>query len=115
MILVDTNVWIDFFKGKNDTKKLPELIEQDQVFLHPYVLTELVIGGLKKEIQTKLEKIQTLEIISEDKMRLFVIKENLIGKGLGLVDIHLLASARMNNSEIWTFDSVLKKIANQIL
>ncbi len=36
MVLVDTSVWIDFFKGKSDAQNLSQLIESDEVVLHPF-------------------------------------------------------------------------------
>ena len=115
MVIVDTNVWIDFFKGKIQAKKLSEIIELGEILIHPFVLTELVFGGLKKEFQKKLEIMQVTEILSEEKKRLFIQKEKLCGRGLGLVDIHLLASARIVPCQIWTFDSYLNKAAGLIL
>ncbi len=115
MLLVDTNVWIDFFKGKKECQKLAQLLISNEILIHPFVISELVIGGLKKEIQLKMEKMKQVEVVSEEKIRQFILKENLVGKGLGLVDIHLLASARLTPCQIWTFDSFLKTASNQIL
>jgi predicted nucleic acid-binding protein len=115
MLLVDTNVWVDFFKGKKDAQQLSKIIELGDVLIHPFVLTELVIGGLRKDFQKKLELMQFTDVISEEKIRLFIQTENLSGKGLGLVDIHILATARIFPCKIWSFDSYLNKAANLIL
>ena len=46
MILVDTSVWIDFFRGRTRAGSLEGLLEDNEVLLHSSVLGELVLGGL---------------------------------------------------------------------
>lgn len=46
MILVDTSVWVDFFRGTERAADLAEHLESNLVLLHPWVLGELVLGGL---------------------------------------------------------------------
>ena len=41
----------------------------------------------------------------------FVEAQNLVGKGIGFVDVHLLASAKLSRIQLWTEDKNLKKIA----
>jgi len=40
--------------------------------------------------------------------------ERLAGKGLGWVDAHLLASARLSGWRLWTLDRRLREIAAQL-
>ena len=47
MILVDTSVWVDFFRGAERATDLAEHLESNLVLLHPWVLGELVLGGLQ--------------------------------------------------------------------
>lgn len=111
MILVDTNVWIEFFRGTKKSMELSESIEAGEVYLHPYVLTELILGGLKKELQVRMESFVNVSILSENQLRKFITEEKLFGRGLGFVDIHLLAASRINQCNIWTYDSYLKNAA----
>jgi len=111
MVLVDTNVWVEFFRGNKKSLVLSELIESGEIYLHPFVLTELVLGGLKKELQLKMESFVNLPILSENLLRKFIVEEKLFGRGLGFVDIHLLSASRIYQCDIWTFDSYLKKAA----
>jgi predicted nucleic acid-binding protein len=48
VILVDTSVWVEFFKGTARSRALADLLEADEVLLHPWVLGELVLGGLAR-------------------------------------------------------------------
>jgi hypothetical protein len=41
-------------------------------------------------------------------------RENLFGRGLGYVDIHLLASARLSNGLLWTRDRRLGVAADDL-
>ena len=114
MILVDTNVWVEFFRGSKSSIALSDSIESGDVYLHPFVLTELILGGLKKDIQIRMENFVNVSILSEIQLRKFIAEEKLFVRGLGFVDIHLLASARIQNCNLWTFDSYLKKAADYL-
>ena len=46
----------------------------------------------------------------EDIMR-FIEKYRLMGKGLGYIDMHLLASAVLTNIPLWTLDKNLNEIS----
>ncbi len=111
MVLVDTNVWVEFFRGSKKSLALSDSIESGEVYLHPFVLTELVLGGLKKELQLKMESFVNVSILSENQLRKFITEEKLFGRGLGFVDIHLLSASRIYQCDIWTYDSYLKKAA----
>jgi predicted nucleic acid-binding protein len=44
----------------------------------------------------------------------FISHERLHGAGLGAVDVHLLASARLAASRLWTRDAALAKAAKRL-
>ena len=52
-VLVDTSVWIDYFQGSGDSKKLDLLINENLIVTHEIVLTEL-LPYLKIKKQTKV-------------------------------------------------------------
>jgi len=111
MVLVDTSVWIDHLR-KND-KDLQLLLIDGEVACHPLIIGELVCGNLKnrKEIISLLQALPILPEIDFDEYLYFVEEHNLYGKGIGYIDIHLLASAKLSQSELWTRDKRLKSIA----
>ena len=47
-ILVDSSVWIDFFRNKNSKNQLPQLLSEDLVFTNDIILAELIPSLLNK-------------------------------------------------------------------
>jgi len=111
MILVDTSVWVDHLRHGND--RLRELLHDDLVWIHPFVIGELACGNLRNrdEILGLLAALPEVEPAGHDEVLHLIDAENLPGKGLGWVDIHLLASARLSGCRIWTRDKVLAAVA----
>ena len=109
MILVDTSVWIDHFSFGNT--QLIELLNAGDVLCHPYIIGELACGNLKnrKEILTLLESLPTALCVSHQEVLQFIEMKNLMGHGLGYIDVHLLASAILSNVPLWTMDKQLNK------
>ena len=114
MILVDTAVWVDHLRNGNDT--LAELLLKDEVACHPMVIGELACGNLKrrKELLALLHALPTIERVSDDEILFFIEQHHLSGLGLGLVDIHLLASCAISHTALWTLDSRLQRAADEL-
>jgi predicted nucleic acid-binding protein len=51
--------------------------------------------------------------IEFDEFLFFIDKNQLMGKGIGFVDVHLLASAQLTGVPLWTADKRLKSAADQ--
>ena len=111
MILVDTSIWISHFKHTN--LKLQQLLEAGEVATHPYVLGELVCGGIinRAEIFSLLQELPAYSPISSIEFLHFVQSYSLAAQGIGFVDVHLLASAVLNSDFLWTLDKKLALIA----
>lgn len=107
MILVDTSVWIDHLR--KGSKKLTTLLLNDQVLTHPFIIGEVACGHLthRKEILDLLQKLPKAFVASHEEIHSYLENEKLYGKGLGLIDIHLLASAKLSKAKLWTFDKTL--------
>lgn len=114
MFLVDTSVWVDHLRNCNDT--LAELLLKDEVVCHPMVIGELACGNLKrrKELMALLHALPTIERVSDDEILYFIEQHRLSGLGLGLVDIHLLASCAISHTQLWTLDSRLQRAADEL-
>jgi len=115
MILVDTSVWIDHLRAPN--KRLITLLLNNQVLIHPFVIGELACGNLKnrKEIFDLLQKLTQAVEASHEEILTFIENEKLYGKGLSLVDIHLLASTKLSKAKLWTLDKTLNRQLPQSL
>jgi len=95
MILVDTSVWVDHLRFGDS--KLAALLQAGQVLAHPFVTGEIALGSLKQR-QTVLGALANLPrapVANDNEVLLFIDRNNLAGTGLGYIDAHLLASARL--------------------
>jgi hypothetical protein len=114
MILVDTSVWIDHLR--NNLKKLSSLLEDSEVVIHPFVIGELACGNLKNrsEIVALLHSLPEAQCIENDEMLFFIDRHKLSGRGLGLIDMHLLASCCLSSYALWTKDKRLFAAAKEM-
>ena len=114
MTLVDTSVWIDHLRVGN--RMLRSLLENGEVVAHPFVVGELACGTLRnrKEILTLLQALPEAQIAEHEEVMRVVECEHLYGQGIGWIDAHLLASARLSRAALWTLDRHLSKIASQL-
>ena len=107
MILADTSVWIDYLnKGDPHFKRV---LDEQLILLHPFVIGELALGNLKNR-NTQLRDLKLMAQVDEatDNEVMFLIENaGLYGKGIGYVDAHLLASAKISGVDFWTQDKRL--------
>ncbi|HMO51781.1 MAG TPA: type II toxin-antitoxin system VapC family toxin [Kiritimatiellia bacterium] len=111
MILVDTSVWIDHLREGNRT--LAKLLTDGDVMCHPFIIGEVCCGHLRqrREIIALLHALPSLDRVSDDEVLYFIDKHRLSGRGIGLIDMHLLASCSIGGCQLWTMDKRLLKIA----
>ena len=111
MTLVDTSVWVDHLRNGN--VRLSHLLMSETVTCHPLVIGELACGHLKqrKEVLSLLHALPMLPRVSDDEILFFIEEHRLSGRGLGLIDMHLLASCRLTGCALWTLDKELQKAA----
>lgn len=114
MVLVDTSVWIDHFR--KSSPKLARLLNDGEVSTHPFLIGELACGNLanRKEVLSLLHALPSVSKVEEDEILFFIEKHSLSGRGLGLVDIHLLASSRLSAHTLWTKDKRLKAASEEL-
>jgi predicted nucleic acid-binding protein len=92
LILVDTSVWVDHLRRRD--ARLAALLESASVLVHPFILGEIARGSLANR-KTVLELLQDLPMAAAadaDEVLGFIERHKLHGKGIGYVDVHLLAS-----------------------
>lgn len=111
MVLVDTSVWIDHLR--DSSRHLEKLLFDGDVVCHTHVIGELACGNLKnrKEIILLLQSLPVTPIVEFQEYLYFIEQHQLSGKGIGFVDIHLLASAKIGQVSLWTADKRLKSAA----
>ncbi len=114
MILADTSIWIDYLRGKNN--RLAQYIQQDLLVMHLMIMGELALGSFK-ERQNLLRSCASLPLISTVSYEMvmeFIDEFSLMGKGIGWVDANLLASVYQSSAKIWTRDSRLNAVAQEL-
>jgi predicted nucleic acid-binding protein len=114
LILVDTSVWVDHFKSGNVT--LEALLDIGSVLIHPFVVGELALGTLPQRVEVlkALDDLPMASVASNEEVRRFIEDHGLFGRGVGYVDVHLLAAVRLTReTELWTHDRRLRTIAEQ--
>ena len=111
MALVDTSVWIDHLR--RGSAELSGLLDQGAVLCHPFVVGELACGNLRRrdEILGHLQALPEAVTASHDEVLHLVHDQRLQGQGIGWVDAHLLASARLSGCRLWTRDRALAAMA----
>lgn len=115
MILADTSVWVDHLR-RGDSR-LVELLESASVLMHPFIVGEIACGSLADR-RTVLELLQDLPaaaVAESGEVLSFVERHRLWGKGIGYVDVHLLAAVALTNgATLWTRDKRLRAAAQSL-
>jgi len=114
VILVDTSVWIDHLR-KSETK-LHDLLLNDEVVTHPLVRLELALGSIanREKVLADLALLPQVSIAETEELFELVELRRLYRRGIGITDLHLVASALFDKSIlIWTRDRRLGEIADE--
>ena len=111
MILVDTSIWIDHFRRGN--AHLVDALEAGDVLCHPFVIGELACLSLKQraEVLALLNELPQASLASHAEAMALIDARRLMGRGLGFVDVHLLASAIFDRATLLTLDKQLAQTA----
>jgi len=108
MVLVDTSVWVEHFRSGN--ARLETLLYDGHVVCHSFIIGELACGNLKQrsDLLSLLRALPMAIHAEHEEVMQLIENYTLMGKGLGYVDMHLLASAMLTNDLLWTLDKRLK-------
>ncbi|WP_427306717.1 type II toxin-antitoxin system VapC family toxin [Cupriavidus sp. H39] len=112
-VLVDTSVWVDHFRYRNDA--LVRLMQADQVLTHPMVVAELACGtppAPRDRTLGDISLLQTARQASLGEVIALIEHEKLYGLGCGLVDVSLLASTLITpGARLWSLDQRLNELS----
>jgi predicted nucleic acid-binding protein len=117
MVLVDTSVWIRFLANQPPyAEELSRLLSFDDVAAHEFVAGELLIGdrGGRHELLAAYGRIHRAPAVPHVEVIEFVRHRRLNGRGIGWVDVHLLACALVSRFRLWTADSRLEVMASEL-
>ena len=113
MILVDTSVWVDHLRS--GVPLLANLLQEGEVLIHPLVIGEIACGNLRnrQQVLDLLLGLPTALVASDSEVLLLIERGNLMGRGIGYVDAHLLAAAKLSRCALWTQDRRLAVVAQE--
>lgn len=114
MVLVDTSVWVSHLRhGKVG---LRALLDNARVACHPFIVGELACGNLanRAEILALLQALPVAAHVEQKEVLMFIEGHRLMGKGLGYIDVHLLASALLTGVPLWTQDKRLHAVSQAL-
>ena len=115
MILADTSIWIDHLRRSNHV--FAELLRANSILCHPFVIGEVALGHLtpRETILVDLQDLPRCTVASDSEVLEFIDRHSLYGRGIGYVDVHLLASIRMRpGTALWTLDKRLNRVAEHL-
>jgi len=114
VILVDTSVWIDHLRKSE--AKLHDLLLNDEVVTHPLVRLELALGSIanREKVLADLALLPHVAVAETEELFELVEFRRLYRRGIGITDLHLVASALFDKSIlIWTRDRRLGEVADE--
>jgi predicted nucleic acid-binding protein len=116
-VLVDTSVWIRFLSNRAPyAAELDRLLSRDEVIGHAFVYGELLIGdkGGRKALLASYALMDQAPVVAHPEVAAFVRERKLHGRGVGWIDVHLLASALVGRLRLWTTDPALTALAREL-
>lgn len=111
MILADTSVWVEHFRrGHTGLRKL---LEEGEIVMHPFVYGELACGNLPDRSRTLslLAALPRVTLTNDSAVLYAIDLRKWSGRGIGWIDAHLLTSALLTQTPLWTLDRRLHGIA----
>lgn len=115
MILADTSVWIDHLRRPD--RQLSAALAANVVLVHPFVIGELACGALPNHapLLAELAALSHAPVVAHAEMLGLVERRALGGRGIGWIDVHLLASALLaGHAQLWTRDRRLHTVAEEL-
>jgi predicted nucleic acid-binding protein len=111
VILADSSIWIDHLRRESAT--MLRLLSSDQILAHPFVIGEVAVGHLRdrNRILGTLRDLPAAIVAPDEEVLDFIDRYLLAGRGLGYIDVHLLAAARLSHAGLWTSDKRLQASA----
>lgn len=114
-IIIDTSVWIEYFKGNEKYLDfIQKLLEKNEILTIELIFAELLQGARTgKEVEMlksyfeliQKTEIENLYILAGE----FFQHEKLISKGIGLIDACIISATIFSNSKLWTLDKKIHK------
>ena len=108
-VLIDSSVWIDYFRSEDETNELDSLIDNNLIFSNDLILTELIPFlrfKHKKTIIETLTEVANLPL-SIDWLEIQDFQYSCLNAGVnsvGISDLIIVQNALQNDAFIFTLD-----------
>src|ERR1044072_9176532 len=104
MVFADTSVWIDHFRHRDE--ELARLLEAGLLVMHPFIIGELACGTLahRGEVLYMLAQLPAVTQATHNEALTLLEQRQIMGTGLGWIDVHLLASSLISGRQLWPAD-----------
>lgn len=115
MILVDTSIWVNHLRDRDEA--LANLLDQGMVLTHPFIIGEIALGDLRQRpvVLDALSDLPLAHVATDPEVLHFIEANRLFGSGIGYIDAHLLAAVRLNaDTSLWTKDRRLHSAAARL-
>jgi predicted nucleic acid-binding protein len=117
MVLVDTSVWIRAFAGREPFRsEASNLVRNTEASGHELIYGELLMGdvGGRQGFLRDFERMPQASRVPHREVVALVRGRRLHGRGVGWIDVHLLASALAGRMKFWTADPRLAALAEEL-
>jgi predicted nucleic acid-binding protein len=115
VILADTSVWVDHLRSGD--ARLGALLQAGRVVGHALVVAEIALGSLRDRgrVLSLLDGLPSLPVARPEEVRTLIERGRLFGRGIGFVDVALLASCLLvPGTLVWTRDRKLDAVAGDV-
>jgi hypothetical protein len=116
MVLADASVWVRFLANRAPfAAELDRLLHLDEVAGHEFVYGDLLTGSrVRRKLLAAYQRTHQPSLIPHRDVVRFVRERDPHGRGIGWVDVHLLASAIVERMQLWTADARLAAVAREL-
>lgn len=115
LVVVDSAIWIDHINRGDD--ELIALLKRNRAAMHPMIYGEIALGSLKNRKAVLRELRELPHVAAAPHAEVFAMIEwlDLFGKGVGFIDVHLIAATRMiEGASLYTRDKRLRAQAERL-
>ena len=109
MILIDTNIFIEFYRNNTAICEILERIDPQEIVVSDVVCAELYFGTRNKQelanTISDMEKLSILTVSSKiSKLAVDLVKQYCLSHKLKLPDAQIAATALLYNAELFTLN-----------
>jgi hypothetical protein len=121
-ILVDTSIWIDYFKSGENSARLDDLLEDNQIVINDIILAELEPFLIIKKQYKIIEMLHAIRLLPLQINWAEIIQwqANCLAagaNGIGIPDLLIAQNAKQHGCEIYSLDKhfrLLNQVVNDI-